>query len=356
MGIEVLPPDINESDSDFAVVEDRIRFGLSAVKNVGLAMIAAVTEERRENGPFKSVFDFCRRVDSTKVNKKALESLIKCGAFDSTGAPRKGMLEVLPQAMAMGQQSQKDSLSGQGSIFDLGEVEAHEDHDPAIPEDEFGSAELSLFEKETMGIFISSHPLFGLEETIRSQGALDTEALQEVADRSTVTVVGMVAGVKKLTTKKGDPMAFVSIQDLVELYQKSRDLLVEDNVVMVKGRADQKGMDDQGRREVKIIATEISAFDREIGGDSGTHTHTVQLNIDLGELECRPELLGSMKELCRNYPGGVPVVVQMATSDGVRRFRLGSEYRVVPDPEFVSGMQGLFGEQSVNVIASPLTA
>src|SRR5262249_43514994 len=119
MGIEILPPDVNESDHEFMVIEGKIRFGLDAVKGVGFAAVEAIKAARAEGGPFESIWDFCARVDNRTVNKKAIEALIKCGAFGSTGATRKGMLTVLEQAQAAGQKSQQDAQIGQGSIFDL---------------------------------------------------------------------------------------------------------------------------------------------------------------------------------------------------------------------------------------------
>lgn len=368
MGIEVLPPDINRSISDFAVVEGKILFGLTAVKNVGASVISSVIGERDARGPYKSVFDFCRRVDATKLNKKGLESLIKCGALDSTGASRRGMLEVMAQALAMGAKSQQDSARGQSSIFDLaGGGGADEAADPDITEEEFTSEELSRLERETMGIFISSHPLFGLEAEAERLGAVSTDSLQELPDGSTATVIGMVAKVKKLTTKRGDPMAFVGFEDLMgetevivfsELFGRCRELLVEDKVLVIKGRLDHKGVDEEGKREVKIIAAEIDELESGKGSprkEEARRDRVVQLDLDLDELEGKPELLGNIKELCLSYPGGVPVVVQMATADGPRRLRLGHEYRVKPHPELVLGLKGLFGENRVNVIASPLT-
>lgn len=368
MGIEVLPPDINESDSDFAVVEGRIRFGLTAVKNVGSSAIGSVIRERRAGGPFSSIFDFCRRVDSGKLNKKALESLVKCGALDSTGATRRGLLEVMPQALAMGAQSQQDSQTGQGSIFDLeAEGKSSQESDPDVPGVEFGSSEMSQLERETLGLFLSSNPLYGLENDVVRHGAVTLEALGQVPDKSTVVVIGMVAKVKRLTTKKGDLMAFVGLRDLAgetevvvfsDLYSHCRELLVEDKVLVIKGRVDHKGVDEEGNREVKIIATEISELEKdEGGGDAGAEREPiVQLDLDLGELECQPDLLGNMKEICQSYPGGVPVILHMATADGVRKFRLGRELEVRPHPEFVSRMRGLFGDRRVNVIASQLTS
>lgn len=368
MGIEVLPPDINESASDFSVVDGRILFGLTAVKNVGASVIGSVISEREKGGPFKSVFDFCRRAAAGKLNKKALESLIKCGALDSTGATRKGMLEVMAQALAMGSQSQQDSLMGQGSIFDLDTTaggSSGEAADPDIPEDEFTSEELSRLERETMGIFISGHPLFGLEEEMARLGAVSTEALKEAPDRSTATVIGMVAKVKKLTTRKGDPMAFVAFKDLEgetevivfsDLFSRCRDLLVMDKVLVIKGRVDHKGVDEEGNREVKIIASEISEPDRgEGGGQERPRQRTLQLDLDVEDFQCRPDLLGNMKDLCQRYPGGMPVVISMVTADGVRKLKLGREYHVKDHPDFVVKLQSMFGESRVNVIASPLT-
>src|SRR5256714_8711283 len=135
MGIEVLPPDVNSSDCDFAVVEGRIRFGLNAVKNVGDAAARAIVHAREEGEPFASIWDFTERVDPQVVNKRALESLVKCGGLDSTQAPRRGMLDVLEQALAWGQKQQSDKLLGQGSIFDLGEPtgDPAPRHHPGIP-------------------------------------------------------------------------------------------------------------------------------------------------------------------------------------------------------------------------------
>src|ERR1700749_435221 len=168
MGISILPPDVNLSDHEFVVVDGNIRFGLDAVKGVGFAAVEAIKKAREEGGPFRDLWDFCARVDSRCVNKKAIEALIKCGAFGSTGATRKGMLTVLEQAQGAGQKAQQDALIGQGSIFDLGGGDelaestgagfAFPSHAP-LPAVEFERAELLAAEKESIGLFISAHPL-----------------------------------------------------------------------------------------------------------------------------------------------------------------------------------------------------
>ena len=174
MGIEILPPDVNQSDHEFMVVDGNIRFGLDAVKGVGYAAVEAIKRAREEGGPFTSLWDFCERVDGRAVNKRSIEALIKCGAFGSTGATRRGMLEVLEAAQAAGQQGQQDAQIGQGSIFDLGGFGddggaapfAAPSH-PPIPTDEFERTELLAMEKESIGLFISEHPLKRVREALR---------------------------------------------------------------------------------------------------------------------------------------------------------------------------------------------
>src|SRR5262249_3836647 len=166
MGIQILPPDVNLSDHEFVVVDGNIRFGLDAVKGVGHQAVDAIKQARGEKGPFTSLFDFCERVDNRTLNKKAIEALSKCGAFGSTRAPRKGMRAVPAQAQSAGQQAQQDALIGQGSIFDLGPPDGDTgaaafggpSHAP-IPGVEFSRAELLAAEKESIGLFISEHPL-----------------------------------------------------------------------------------------------------------------------------------------------------------------------------------------------------
>src|SRR5579862_5343632 len=156
MGIEILPPDVNLSDHEFTVVDGDIRFGLDAVKGVGFQAVEAIRRAREEGGPFQSLWDFCERVDARAVNKKAIEALVKCGAFGSTGASRRGMLEVLEQAQAAGQKAQQDALTGQASIFDLGDVgtpvNGHASIRPPISTLEFEQSELLAVEKEAIGL------------------------------------------------------------------------------------------------------------------------------------------------------------------------------------------------------------
>ena len=171
MGIEVLPPDVNQSGHDFKVVDGNIRFGLDAVKGLGYQAVEAIIQAREEEGPFNSVWDFCRRVDCQAVNKKASDSLVKCGAFDSLPGTRTGMMEALPRAQVAGAQAQADALAGQASFFDLegGNEDAAAHHDPPIvplPDDR---KQLNEWEKETLGLFLSSHPLKEVRPALRAR-------------------------------------------------------------------------------------------------------------------------------------------------------------------------------------------
>src|SRR5881275_332183 len=207
MGIEVLPPDVNGSECDFAVVEGKIRFGLNAVKNVGDSAARAIVAAREEGGPFESLWDFTERVDPTVANKRALESLIKCGAFDSTGASRKGMLDCVEQALSWGGRSQEDRIRGQGSIFDLGdEAETAPKQHPEIPHREYEKNELLRLEKETLGLYVSEHPLTAVRDQLRRKTDASLSELERRRDGEIVTVGGIVSSLKQVTTKKGEPM------------------------------------------------------------------------------------------------------------------------------------------------------
>src|SRR5947207_1348292 len=192
MGIEVLPPDVNSSACDFAVVGGAIRFGLNAVKNVGDPAARAIIAAREEGGPFESLWDFTERVDPQCANKRALESLIKCGALDSTGSTRRGMLECLEQALSWGGRSQSDRLVGQGSIFDLGDEHGDvERHHPEIPVHEFEKNELLRSEKETLGLYVSEHPLTAVRDQLRRKTDASLAELERRRDGEIVTVGGI---------------------------------------------------------------------------------------------------------------------------------------------------------------------
>jgi DNA polymerase-3 subunit alpha len=271
MGISILPPDVNLSDHEFVVVDGNIRFGLDAVKGVGYQAVEAIKRARQEGGPFTDIWDFCARVDGRAVNKKAIEALIKCGAFGSTGASRKGMLLVLEQAQGAGQRAQEDAQIGQASIFDLG-LDSDGAAPPSvlpsrapIPGEEFDRAELLAAEKESIGLFISAHPLKEVGAALRARADCALGELAARRDGDWVTIGGMISQAKRIRTKRGDWMMFATLDDLessVELVvfgdalSSSGDALVQDTIVLVRGRVDHK---DAG--STCVIAQQIERFE-----------------------------------------------------------------------------------------------
>jgi DNA polymerase III subunit alpha len=346
MGIDVLPPDVNASQVDFAVVEGKIRFGLNAVKNVGEAAAHAIVAARESEGAFASLWDFTERVDPQLVNKRALESLVKAGALDSTGGSRKGMLDVLDHALSYGQTKQADRAAGQASIFDdlpdaVGTPRATPH--PEIPAGEFDKSDLLRLEKETLGLYVSEHPLDSIREQLRRKVDSSVADLERRRDGEIVTIGGIVSLVKQLTTKKGDPMVFLSLGDLSgeaevvvfnSVYTAARELCAADTVLVVKGRVDHK---QEG--ETKLIALEVTAF------EAARVPTEVRLKVD-----ARAAPAGIVRELghvVKDFPGEARVLVALETSEGPRMLELGPDYRVRPEADFFAEVKALLGEAAV---------
>lgn len=276
MGIKVLPPDINESDSYFTVVEDKIRFGLSAVKNVGLNMTMEIVSERERNGKFKSVVDFFERMQDSQLNKKAVESLIKAGAFSSFGVRRSQLLSAYDKLMENIKKNRNNNLNGQISLF--GEVEQTHGVGFEFPDlEEFPKSRLLSMEKETLGLYISGHPLEEYMEDIpkiTNATTLDFKVSEEemfqpkLQDNQEVVIAGVIATKKIKFTKNNNIMAFVTIEDLygtVEVivfptvYEKYSSIIKEDNPVVVRGKVSLKE-----EEEPKILCDEIKPLSQAI--------------------------------------------------------------------------------------------
>jgi DNA polymerase-3 subunit alpha len=346
MGLEVLPPDINESVLDFRGVEGRIRFGLNAVKNVGENAIRNILDARRGGGPFLDLFDFCERVDLSAVNGRAIEGLIKSGALDSIGPSRRGMLQVLPQAMSHGKKTQSDADRGQGSIFDLLSVADSVDrHAPVdISSLDFTKEELLALEKETLGLYVSSHPLKDIREHLRRAAGHLIHELTDLPDGTVTTIVGMVSAVKRITTKRsGELMAFVTIEGLegsIEMlcfpaiYQDNKELLVEDKVVKIRGRVDHKD-----EAEIKFIPMTIEAFVVKTGFEP--------LAIAVDGERLPSTVIDDLKGILVRFPGECSVDMYVSAGNGARRLRLGDGFKVDPQAGLFAELQELLGEGCV---------
>ncbi len=366
MAISILPPDVNLSDHEFVVVDGNIRFGLDAVKGVGFAAVEAIKRARAEGGEFRDLWDFCARVDGRAVNKKAIEALIKCGAFGSTGATRKGMLAVLEQAQGAGQKAQQDALIGQGSIFDLGgdlgasggglgaAGRAAPSHAP-IPAIEFDRPELLAAEKEAIGLFISAHPLKEVRAAMRARVDCALGELARRRDGDVVTIGGMITQAKRLRTKAGEPMMFATIDDLEgsvetivfgKLLAACEEALAPDSIVLIRGRVDHKDRD-----KTCIIAQHVELFApsaeevreaQELAAQPAATPESLRLRLDAASLPA--SVLAELRELLAGFPGESDVVIELHTSVGHRRLKLGSQFRVARTASLHAELDSLLGD------------
>ena len=268
MGINVLPPDINQSLRDFSVSGDHIRFGLAAVKNVGVGAIDAIIEARNRLEKFHSFDHFCQHVDLRKVNKRVFESLIKCGAFDSMGHKRRQLMASYEEIIELAQRLRRERSSGQASIFDNFDQQNNTEMDqryetsiPSIPE--WDHKELLAYEKETLGFYVTGHPLSRFAGQLSTVTDADTVSILEKNDKEEVTFCGVVSNIREVTTKKKDIMAYVTLEDLkgsitviffADIYKKAYPLLHGEEPVLIKGSVD---VSEEG---VKIIASDTNAL------------------------------------------------------------------------------------------------
>jgi DNA polymerase-3 subunit alpha len=340
-GIKILPPDVNESDRDFSVVgKDAIRFGLAAVKNVGEASIDCIVAARESGGPFSSLFDFCERVDSRRANKRVIESLIKCGAFDFSRARRAAMFAAMDQAMELASSHQRDRQTGQSRIFDL-----LCDTSPAITKlpdvSEWPERQLLAFEKESLGFYITGHPLTQFEVLLRQYANTDTAALAEVKDKQEVRLGGVSAKLKEITTKRGDRMGFVTLEDLKgsaevivfsDVYSASHLLLKGEKPFFVIGQADTDG------ETVKVIARQILPIEEV------PQFLTKSIHFILHAPEITPHHLQQLKSVLGRFPGNLPGYIHMVSPNKTETIlELPDDLKLAPTPELVSSVEKLFG-------------
>lgn len=308
--IEVLPPDINESALNFTVVKGAIRFGLVAVKNVGEGPVEAIIEARISGGPFKDLFDFCERVDLRKVNKRVMEALIRCGAFDSTGIRRSQMTAALEEALDYGSRIQKEKNDPQMGLFDMGGGSGAAINRPTFPDiDEWEARDLLLLEKEALGLYLSGHPLKQYERVVEKFSNANGTTIKEMTNGAPVRMGGSVQEAKVIMTKKGDKMAFLSLEDvnggLVEvvvfprLYQMVADLLVTDTPIIVEGEAQ---VDESAG---KIKAEKLVHMDQA----AEIWTSGVHLTVTTGKNQ-REDLM-RVQDVLRKYPGQCPITLHV---------------------------------------------
>ncbi|MBW9206220.1 DNA polymerase III subunit alpha [Mumia sp. zg.B17] len=345
MGIKVLPPDVNDSEANFTAVDRDIRFGLSAVRNVGHNVVDAIVEARTEKSPFTDFADFMEKVPPVVCNKRVIESLIKSGSFDSLKHHRRALVTVHEDAVDQYVDIKRNEAIGQDSLFaGLDDADAgFAGSAVVVPDlDEWDKTTLLAHEREMLGLYVSDHPLFGLEHVLRAASDCtigDVIADEERPDGAQIAVAGLVTSIQRKLTKKGDPWAIVTVEDLEgavnvmlfpSVYTLSGHLLVEDAVVVVKGRLKRK------EDTPEIAATELTAADLSVGDDG-----PVVLSIPTAR--CTPPTLDQLRDVLASHPGATEVHLRLVGTKSTKLMRLDPRLRVSPSSSLIADLKALLG-------------
>jgi len=352
-GIEILPPDINESGKEFIVSGSKIRFGLVAVKNVGESAIDYIVEARKE-GKFSTLFEFCERVDLKKVNKRVIESLIKCGAFDSTGQYRSRILASLEDSLDYGQRIQRERSDPQMGLFDM-EGSRPVVNFPLVPEiDEWDENQMLAFEKESLGFYITGHPLSRYEDVLEKFTNANSTALQERNDGEIIRIGGIVRNTKTIKTKKGDLMAFVVIEDLhgsVEatvfssVYVKVYDLLIDDNPIIVQGPL------QKDENSVKILADTIIPMEKA----EETWSASIHFKLDIAKTD--KASLVRLHEIFKRHPGACQGYLHLLSPGKTETIvALSDALKLRAGLPLTNEVHGLLGYHAVETVCSPVAS
>ena len=340
MGLQVLVPDVNRSDADFSAVDGDITFGMSAVRNVGEAVVLPIVDERKRSGPFKSFSDFINRVDLAVLNKRTIDSLIKAGAFDSLGHSRRGLFETYLDVLDATIARRRAEEMGQYSLFGGSddEIETVEVH---IPEHDWDKKIQLAFEKEMLGLYVSDHPLFGVENALRTMCTATVPGLWEREDKEKVTVGGVVGSITRRFTKNGDPILFFALEDLQgatevvafpKVVAEHGALVREDAILVITGRVDHRGDD------VKFIAQ--SMREPELSEEA-----MVRLRVPAARLS--KNVVDRLRAALQNHPGAAPVYLHMTSENGEKVVRLGEDHRVEPRSSLFAELRELLGPSAV---------
>jgi len=341
-GIEVLPPDVNLSDRDFTVVEGKIRFGLAAVKNVGESAIESILRSRNNEGAFRSIYDFCERVDTQRVNRRVIEQLIKCGAFDSIHNSRASTFAALDTALERAQVVQRDRQSGQLNMFELLRNRKRAASPPLPDVPAWDSRTTLQYEKESIGFYVSGHPLDHYADQLATLCSADSQRVREKPEGTQAILCGLITVTKELTTKRGDRMAFLTLEDKLgtlevvafpEVFSQSRELLEQDEPKVVIGTVqhDEKGS--------KVIAERILTLeDAQVEAVESVRIHLKAEQLNRDTIERLRHLLISHAGECETF---LHVDVEREAEAVIA---LNAKLRVNPTASFFLEMGRHFGE------------
>ena len=353
LGIQVLGPDVNQSQKEFAVVVGAIRFGLAAIKNVGEGAVESVLAIRGNSGPFVSFFDFCRRVDLHKVNKRMLEGLIKAGAFDSLCAKRAQLMAMLDQAIEDGAAAQRERELGQTSIF--GEEVNGGGHEvatvePTLPDvPEWDQSQRLKYERELTGFYITAHPLTRYEAIIHALSTATTAGLAELSDGKEVRLCGIIATVKSMLTKKGDRMAYVTLEDLQgtvevivfpDLFKNVGDLLAPERLVRLTATI------DRGDKGTKLRGSKIEPL-------AEVQTHPVKrIHIRLSDRPEVREQLPRLLDVFKRHPGSTAISLTFRTDSALEADTAPlPNLTVTASEHFVADVEEVLGKGALSLVS-----
>jgi len=353
LGIKILKPDVNEGYGEFTVQGRKIRFGLAAVKNVGTKAIDAIVEARSQGGPFKDLFDFCERVDLRLVNRAVIESLIKCGAFDSTGASRQSLWISLDDALRIGAACQRDRNAGQLTLLDAFDKKRPEGTGGKMRDlKEWPKARLLSYEKEALGFYISGHPLARHREVLEKFSTTSIQDLEKLEGASEVIIGGMISSVRYKTTKNGpmagQKMALFKFEDLTGSaegvmfasdYEKTGRYLKRESIVFLRGRVDFRE-EKPNLKTVEVIPFE-EVFDRFNG----------KVAIRIPSAKANEETLSLLREICAEHPGKAPLRLEVDRY-GKKPLRIAVDdaMGISPESTFIEKVTALLGKGSVRIV------
>ncbi len=340
MCIPVLPPDVNQSMESFSVVGDSIRFGLAAIKNVGLSAVESIISARNKEYSFKNFADFCSRLDTRVVNRRVMENLIKSGALDSLGIHRSQLMVALDSGLNLAQQTQREQANGQISLLEFWGDEVRQEVSINIPDiPEYPESELLLMEKESIGLYLTGHPLMDYRRALIDLGALTVAEVKELDQDLQTVCGGMILTVKKISTKKGANMAFATLEDLTgslelvffpRIYQDCQEYIKNDEVVLVRGKVSMSG------ENAKILVDELQKVDKKLDGD-------LYLRVD----DISPLEMDKLKVIFQTYSGNSKVYLY---------FEKQKKLKMIPRDNWVdlsgplvSEIKALLGDRNVRI-------
>ncbi|MEA2021232.1 MAG: DNA polymerase III subunit alpha, partial [Candidatus Caldatribacteriota bacterium] len=360
MGIQILPPEINQSLVNFTVVGNKsIRFGMAAVKNVGEKAIESIIEERKKNNKYKSLFDFCQRVDLRVINKRVTESLIRCGSFDSLGGKKSQLLAVLDEIIKRGQEYQKDKKNGQTSIFDLFENSQKDKinhvYQYTLPNlEEFSENELLAMEKEMLGLYISQHPLKNYQKKIEDIISVSLNEAVNLPDGSSAILAGVINRVRKKSTKNGNLMAFISLKDLEgsieaiifpKVYEKNKEKIKKDELVVIEGSL------DIAEEKVKLIAKKLSLLKEYKKSKKNSIKYKKiksgdeikRLHIEIKYEKNQSNILLKLKEIFIKYPGRSKIMLHFKKHEKSVTHLIDDKFSVKLNHEIIKEIENIIG-------------